>query len=316
MDAYERVLGDAMDGDATLFAREDYVEEAWRIVDPVLAARTPVLPVRPRPVGTRGSAAARAARRLGQSGRDQRLTRLRNDSAMQIEILADAGAVADARRAIHRRGGARGGRGARPLHVRGQRRPHAVADAARARLESVPLDKACICSRSTSAWRPPGDPDRNLTHIRESLLAHVALPAANVHAMRVEATDLAAPPRQATRRSSATFAGTPPVLDLVHLGLGPDGHTASLVPRRPGARAKTMLDVALTQPYQGHRRMTLTYPMLDRVALRAVRRDRARRRCRRSRSCAPATRRFPRAASPASARSIIADAAAAGTCAK
>src|SRR6202034_3906025 len=42
MDAYERVLGDAMAGDATLFAREDYVEEAWRIVDPVLQEGTPV----------------------------------------------------------------------------------------------------------------------------------------------------------------------------------------------------------------------------------------------------------------------------------
>jgi glucose-6-phosphate 1-dehydrogenase len=42
MDAYERVLGDAMDGDATLFAREDYVEEAWRIVDPVLKDSTPI----------------------------------------------------------------------------------------------------------------------------------------------------------------------------------------------------------------------------------------------------------------------------------
>jgi len=42
MDAYERVLGDAMVGDATLFAREDYVEEAWRIVDPVLTAGTPI----------------------------------------------------------------------------------------------------------------------------------------------------------------------------------------------------------------------------------------------------------------------------------
>jgi glucose-6-phosphate 1-dehydrogenase len=42
MDAYERVLGDAMRGDQTLFAREDYVEEAWRIVDPVLKAGTPL----------------------------------------------------------------------------------------------------------------------------------------------------------------------------------------------------------------------------------------------------------------------------------
>ena len=55
MDAYERVLGDALHGDATLFAREDYVEEAWRIVDPALAAAPPVLPYAP---GSWGPAAA------------------------------------------------------------------------------------------------------------------------------------------------------------------------------------------------------------------------------------------------------------------
>ena len=49
MEAYERVLGDAMAGDATLFAREDYVEEAWRIVDPVLKAGTPVYEYEPKP---------------------------------------------------------------------------------------------------------------------------------------------------------------------------------------------------------------------------------------------------------------------------
>jgi glucose-6-phosphate 1-dehydrogenase len=47
MDAYERVLGDAMHGDATLFAREDYVEEAWRIVDPVLKDGTTVYEYEP-----------------------------------------------------------------------------------------------------------------------------------------------------------------------------------------------------------------------------------------------------------------------------
>lgn len=51
MDAYERVLGDAMAGDATLFAREDYVEEAWRIVDPVLKKVTPVYPYEPKTWG-------------------------------------------------------------------------------------------------------------------------------------------------------------------------------------------------------------------------------------------------------------------------
>jgi glucose-6-phosphate 1-dehydrogenase len=53
MDAYERVLGDAMRGDATLFAREDYVEEAWRIVDPVLRHDTPVHEYEPGTWGPR-----------------------------------------------------------------------------------------------------------------------------------------------------------------------------------------------------------------------------------------------------------------------
>ena len=53
MDAYERVLGDAMAGDASLFAREDYVEEAWRIVDPVLKAGTPVYDYEPNSWGPR-----------------------------------------------------------------------------------------------------------------------------------------------------------------------------------------------------------------------------------------------------------------------
>jgi glucose-6-phosphate 1-dehydrogenase len=51
MDAYERVLGDAMEGDATLFAREDYVEEAWRIVDPVLKAGSPIFVYEPKTWG-------------------------------------------------------------------------------------------------------------------------------------------------------------------------------------------------------------------------------------------------------------------------
>ena len=53
MDAYERLLGDAMKGDATLFAREDYVEQAWRIVDPILKAGTPVYPYEPKTWGPR-----------------------------------------------------------------------------------------------------------------------------------------------------------------------------------------------------------------------------------------------------------------------
>jgi 6-phosphogluconolactonase len=77
---------------------------------------------------------------------------------------------------------------------------------------------------------PAGDPDRNLVHLRESLLEHAPLSADHVHAMPVEAADLA----RASEQYAATLrdvAGSPPVLDLIHLGLGADGHTAPPMPK-------------------------------------------------------------------------------------
>ena len=110
---------------------------------------------------------------------------------------------------------------------------------------------------------PQGDPDRNLTHLHESLLEHAPLRPEQIHAMPVEDSNLEAACLQYAR-TLGEIAGSPPVLDLVHLGLGPDGHTASLVPGDPVLDVDNA-DVALSGPYQGRRRMTLTYPILNRA---------------------------------------------------
>ena len=112
---------------------------------------------------------------------------------------------------------------------------------------------------------PPGDPDRNLTHLRESLLTHAPLRPEQIHDMPVESGNLEAACKQYALRLEE-ITGSPPVLDLVHLGLGPDGHTASLVPGDSVLDVRDA-DVALTGIYQGRRRMTLTYPMINRSRL-------------------------------------------------
>jgi 6-phosphogluconolactonase len=182
---------------------------------------------------------------------------------MDIRIHDDGAAVARAGAAfvIEAAERAIAARGRFLFAVSGGRTPWVMmAELARARIDWAKWHLFQVDERIA----PAGDPDRNLTHLQESLLAHVALPQSNLHAMPVEQPDsTAAAVRYAEELEQ--LAGHPPVLDLIHLGLGPDGHTASLVPDDAvlGVRDR---DVAITaSAYQGRHRMTLTYPVLDRA---------------------------------------------------
>lgn len=180
---------------------------------------------------------------------------------MTIEILDDADAVAHAAAGVIAAAAqaAVRERGHFGLAVSGGRTPWQLLRAL-AR-EEVPWHGVHVFQVDERV-APAGHADRNLTALRQSLLAHVPLRPEQIHPMPVEALDLDAA-AQTYGQELSTMAGSPPALDLVHLGLGADGHTASLVPGDPVLDVANR-DIALTAEYQGRRRMTLTYPMLNR----------------------------------------------------
>jgi 6-phosphogluconolactonase len=181
---------------------------------------------------------------------------------MKIEILADSAAVAQRAAEIIAEE-ARTAATERARFVMAVSGGHTPWQMLRALAnEKMPWEKVHVVQVDERV-APAGDPDRNFTHLRESLLEHAPLRPEQIHAMPVESPDL----DDAAKRYAKTLqeiAGSPPVLDLAHLGLGPDGHTASLVPGDPVLNV-TDADVALTGVYQDRRRMTLTYPILNRA---------------------------------------------------
>ena len=181
---------------------------------------------------------------------------------MRFEVFDtdDEVAIAAARHVAGVVGAAIDARGACAMALSGGRTPWEMLE--RLRSESVAWSRLHVF-QVDERLAPAGSDDRNLTRLEAILVDGGPLPAACLHPMPVEARDPDAAAADYAE-SLRTFAGTPPVLDLVHLGLGEDGHTASLVPGDPVLEVADA-DVAMCGTYRGHRRMTLTRPIIDRA---------------------------------------------------
>ena len=243
-EAYERVLHDALVGDATLFIRGDEVDECWRIVQPLVDAfDAGELPVATYPAGSWGPPEAdvldrdvwrRVETTVSIPGEVRVVDHVPSSFAKLVTAVAPRSIALS------------GGGTARTCY-------ELLATAADVDWRSVEI------FFGDERWVPVQDPDSNEGMARLAFLDEVE-PAA-IHSMREAGPTI----EEAADAYDALLRASPPI-EVVHLGLGPDGHTCSLFPGSPSLDETERLALATGDDLHPHRRLTITFPAIARVA--------------------------------------------------
>ena len=239
--AYERVILDAIAGDQSFFTRADEIEQAWRIIEPLLSTDNFVIPYAP---GMNICTGSYMRKHKTRSTTNKYVTpgELVNETTeMMTRLITEA---------IKTNGVCRialsGGSSPRPVYSMFTSSPFA-SRVDMSKLHIFFVDERCV---------PPTDSQSNYKMIKEALIDMAKIPAANVHRMKGE-IDPAEAAKQYTQELLDTFGSSEVAFDLIMLGMGPDAHTASLFPGTPAIDDHESYVIGHYVPQQKMNRITL-----------------------------------------------------------
>jgi glucose-6-phosphate 1-dehydrogenase len=241
--AYERVILDAIAGDQSFFTRADEIEQAWRIIDPLLSSDRFVVPYAPGMNVSPGC----YDRKLCTQPEVHSFSSLPDLIGETTDIVEKiiAAAIRDNQTC---RIALSGGNTPRPIYAK-----LAESEIAFDKLKIFQVDERPV---------GPDAAESNFRMINEELISKCGIPDANVHRILGE-NDPAEAAAQYTTEIVKEFGGAEPEFDLIILGMGPDTHTASLFPGLPAVFDTQNLVIAHFVPQQGQNRVTLGPKVLN-----------------------------------------------------